>query len=138
MNRSKPIFLVEDNADDEALFVRALAKKGIKNEIVIARDGVEALERLYGSEPISPSVIFLDLKIPKIDGLQILERVRLDARTATFPVVILTSSDEPGDVARAYALGVNSYVRKPIEFAQFSETVGDLGAYWLSINELPS
>jgi two-component system response regulator len=138
MNRSKPIFLVEDNADDEALFVRALAKKGIKNEIVIARDGVEALERLYGSEPISPSVIFLDLKIPKIDGLQILERVRADARTATFPVVILTSSDEPGDVARAYALGVNSYVRKPIEFAQFSETVGDLGAYWLFINELPS
>jgi CheY-like chemotaxis protein len=138
MNRSRPIFLVEDNADDEALFVRALAKKGIKNEIVIARDGVEALDRLHGAAPITPSVIFLDLKIPKIDGLQVLERLRSDARTRTLPVVILTSSDEPGDVARAYALGVNSYVRKPIEFAQFSETVGDLGAYWLFINELPS
>lgn len=132
-----PILLVEDNADDEALFVRALAKKGIMNEIVIARDGVEALELLHGASSLAPSVIFLDLKIPKVDGLQVLAQLRADARTRTLPVVILTSSDEPGDVARAYDLGVNSYVRKPIEFAQFSETVGDIGSYWLSINELP-
>ena len=138
MSRGGPILLVEDNADDEALVIRALAKHNIKNEIVVAHDGVEALDLLLGEQRIAPRVVFLDLKLPKVGGLQVLERIRSDERTRLYPVVVLTSSDEPGDVARAYELGVNSYVRKPVEFAQFVETVGRLGSYWLLVNETPA
>ena len=134
---SGPIFLVEDNADDETLILRAMKRSNIGNEIVVARDGAEALDRLLGEEQISPSLILLDLKLPKVDGLEVLERLRADSRTRLIPIVILTSSDEQEDVLKSYELGVNSYVRKPVEFGLFSETVGRLGLYWLLINETP-
>jgi two-component system, response regulator len=134
---SGPIFLVEDNADDETLILRAMKRSNIGNDIVVARDGAEALERLLGEERISPSLILLDLKLPKVDGLEVLARLRADSRTRLVPIVILTSSDEQEDVLKSYELGVNSYVRKPVEFGQFAETVGRLGLYWLLINEIP-
>jgi len=134
---SGPIFLVEDNADDETLILRAMKRSNVGNEIVVARDGAEALDRLLGEEQISPSLILLDLKLPKVDGLEVLERLRADSRTRLIPIVILTSSDEQEDVLKSYELGVNSYVRKPVEFGLFSETVGRLGLYWLLINETP-
>jgi two-component system response regulator len=132
-----PIFLVEDNADDETLILRALTKSNIRNEVIIARDGAEAVERLLGNTRFDPCIVLLDLKLPKIDGLGVLERIRADERTKLLPVVILTSSDEQEDMIRSYRLGVNSYVRKPVEFGKFVETVGKLGLYWLLINETP-
>ncbi len=137
-NRS--ILLVEDNPDDEALALRAFQKMKIDNPITIARDGVEALEYLFAPGKNSnqrPSVVLLDLKIPKIDGLEVLRRIRAHTITKLLPVVILTSSGEQRDVIDGYSSGANSYVRKPIDFNEFSEAVGHLGLYWLLLNELP-
>lgn len=133
------ILLVEDNPDDEALTLRALKGKNISNEIIIARDGAEALEYLLGDgtapAPVLPHVVLLDLKLPKVDGLDVLKRIRAEERTKHLPVVILTSSDEEIDMVRGYQLGANSYVRKPVDFENFMSAVGNLGLYWLVINE---
>ncbi len=141
---SKIILLVEDNPDDEALTLRALKKNNILNEVVVARDGVEALDFLfatgsYAGRDIStmPQVILLDLKLPKVDGLEVLHRLRADARTKSLPVVVLTSSSEEADIVRSYHFGANSYVCKPVDFVQFMETVRQLGLYWLVLNEAP-
>jgi CheY-like chemotaxis protein len=140
----KIILLVEDNPDDEALTRRALKKNQILNEVVVARDGAEALEWLFGTGrfagrdvAVMPTVILLDLKLPKVDGLEVLQRIRGDARTKVLPVVILTSSKEEQDLAQSYSLGANSYMRKPVDFSQFSEAVRNLGLYWLVLNEPP-
>ncbi len=141
---SRTILLVEDNPDDEALTLRALKKNNITNEVVVARDGAEALDYLFGTGAyagrdvnIQPQVTLLDLKLPKIDGLEVLKRLRADERTRLLPVVILTSSTEEQDRLRGYGLGANSYVRKPVDFDQFIEAVRQLGLYWLLLNELP-
>ena len=137
------ILLVEDNPDDEALILRALRKANLANEVVVAHDGVEALDCLFGTGvyaargPVKPVLTLLDLKLPKIDGLEVLERIRGDDRTKRLPVVILTSSGEQSDVLRGYELGANSYVCKPIEFDLLSQAVTQLGLYWLLLNELP-
>jgi two-component system response regulator len=140
----KVILLVEDNPDDEALTIRALKKNNILNVVVVARDGVEALDYLFGTGKYSgrdttmmPEMILLDLKLPKLDGLEVLRRLRNDERTAILPVVVLTSSKEENDLVESYRLGANSYVRKPVDFNQFSEAVRQLGLYWLVLNELP-
>ena len=140
----KLILLVEDNADDEALTLRALHKSKIANKIIVVRDGAEALDYLFvtgkfaGPEPVElPQVILLDLKLPKVDGLEVLRRIRADARTRLLPVVILTSSKEEQDMANAYSSGANSYVRKPVDFNQFVDAIGQLGLYWLVLNEVP-
>lgn len=140
----KIILLVEDNPDDEALTLRALAKNNIKNEVVVARDGAEALDYLfatgaYASRDTStmPQVTLLDLKLPKVDGLEVLRRIRADKRTRCLPVVILTSSNEEKDLINGYSLGANSYIRKPVDFGQFIEAVRQLGLYWLVLNEPP-
>jgi len=140
--KDKVILLVEDNADDEALTRRALAKNNIQNTIVVAHDGVEALDCVFGTgsfknDPLAPVVVLLDLKLPKIDGLEVLRRIRADARTRLLPVVILTSSKEEKDVVNGYGLGANSYIRKPVDFGQFVEAVRQLGLYWLVLNEPP-
>jgi two-component system response regulator len=139
-----PIMLVEDNADDEALTLRALKRNNIHNEVVVARDGVEALDYLFGTGvhaerdlALMPQLILLDLKLPRIDGLQVLRRLRADNRTRLLPVVILTSSKEQQDLIEGYSLGANSYVRKPVDFGQFVEAVRQLGLYWLLLNEAP-
>ncbi len=139
------ILLIEDNSDDEALTLRALKKNNISNEIVIARDGVEALDFLFGTGAyasrvggVLPQLILLDLKLPKLDGFEVLKRLRADPRTKLIPVVILTSSKEQQDIVNGYGLGANSYVRKPVDFLQFVESVRQLGLYWLVINEQPS
>ena len=141
MNK-KFILVVEDNPDDEALTVRALKKSNIVNEVVVARDGVEALDYLFGEGAYAgrditemPQVVLLDLKLPKLDGLGLLRRLRADARTKLLPVVILTSSNEEQDRISSYDLGANSYVRKPVDFKQFSEAARQLGLYWLVLNE---
>lgn len=138
------ILLVEDNADDEALTLRALHKHRLGNDVVVVRDGEEALEFLFGTgryanrDPAQRlQVVLLDLKLPKIDGLEVLRRIRADARTCMLPVVVLTSSNEQCDVTQAYDLGTNSYVRKPVNFNEFIEAVGQLGLYWFLINEPP-
>ena len=138
------ILLVEDNADDEALTLRALKRANISNPIVIARDGVEALDYLFGTGAHAgrdtrdvPQIVLLDLKLPRIDGLEVLRRVRADERTRLLPVVILTSSDEDRDRLKGYELGANSYVRKPVDFNQFAEAVRQLGLYWLLLNQPP-
>ena len=139
---TKVILLVEDNPDDEALTVRALRKNKILNEIVIAHDGVEAWEYLSGEGAhagrdvaMTPQVVLLDLKLPKLDGLGLLRRLRADDRTKRIPVVILTSSNEEQDRINGYELGANSYVRKPVDYDQFVQTASQLGLYWLVLNE---
>lgn len=142
--KNKVILLVEDNPDDEELTLMALKKNNILNEVVVARDGEEALEYLLGEGPdsflvrrIYPSLILLDLKLPKVDGLEVLQKVRADERTRLLPVVVLTSSKEDKDVFESYSLGCNSYVRKPVDFAHFVEATRQLGLYWLLLNESP-
>jgi two-component system response regulator len=135
------ILLVEDNPDDADLTIRALKKGNISNEIVLARNGAEALDYLFGTGSYAgrnpsdqPKVVLLDLKLPKVDGMEVLRRIRGDKHTHSLPVVILTSSDEQRDVVESYHLGANSYVRKPVGFAQFTEAVQQLGLYWVLIN----
>ena len=137
-----PILLVGDNPDDEALTLRALRKNNIRNEVVVARDGKEALDHLFGKGasdgrkgPVLPQVILLDLKLPRIDGLEVLRKIRSNERTRLIPVVVLTSSNEHQDLVQSYGLGANSYVRKPVEFGEFMEAVRQLGLYWLVLNE---
>ena len=136
------ILLIEDNRDDEALTLRALKKNNIKNEVVVARDGVAALDFLFGTGDFEgrdltqmPQVVLLDLKLPKIDGLEVLRRMRADERTQLRPVVILTSSNEEQDLINGYWLGANSYIRKPVDVTHFMEAVRQLGLYWLILNE---
>jgi two-component system, response regulator len=138
------ILLVEDNPNDEALTLRALKKSNILNPVIVARDGAEALDYLFsrgahlGRKPAeNPEVVLLDLKLPKIDGLEVLRQLRSDERTKLLPVVVLTSSIEEQDVIRGYALGANSYVRKPVDFDQFVDAVKQLGLYWLVLNQRP-
>ncbi len=140
----KTILLVEDNPDDEALAIRALKRNHISNQIVVARDGVEALDYLFGrgiyaERDISskPTVVLLDLKLPRVDGLEVLRQLRTDDRTRLLPVVILTTSSEEQDMLNSYSLGCNSYIRKPVDFVQFSEAIRQLGMYWLLMNEPP-
>lgn len=136
------ILLVEDNPDDEALTLRAFVKNNIKNDVVVAHDGVQALDYLFGTGEHAgrdannrPAVVLLDIKLPKVDGLEVLRRLRADERTKFTPVVILTSSKEEQDLVRGYSLGANSYVRKPVDFSQFMSAVHQLGMYWLVLNE---
>lgn len=142
---SLTILLVEDNPDDEVLTVRELQKQHIVNEIITMRDGVEALEYLFGTGQYAsrdvrdfPTVVLLDLKLPKVDGLEVLRRIRADDRTKHIPVVVLTSSDDQRDVVESYRLGANSYVCKPVNFKQFQEAVRHVQFYWLRLNEPPS
>ena len=141
---AKIILLVEDNPDDELLTLRALAKNNIMNEVVVVRDGAEALDFLFGRGAyatrdlrVMPTVTLLDLKLPKIDGLEVLRQVRANEQTRLLPIVILTSSKEEQDLLSGYRLGANSYVRKPVDFAQFVDAVRQLGLYWLVLNERP-
>ncbi len=137
----KLILLIEDNPDDEALTLRALKKNDIQTEVRVARDGQEALDYFFGADSLvnpTPTVVLLDLMLPKVNGLEILRRIREDERTNTQPVVILTSSKEEQDILKSYKLGANSYIRKPVDFAQFTEAVRQLGLYWLVINESPA
>jgi len=142
---NKIILLVEDNPDDETLTLRALSKSNILNKIVVARDGAEALDYLFGTgihdgrdTSIQPQMILLDLKLPKVDGLEVLKRLRADPRTALLPVTILTTSNEERDIVTSYQLGVNSYVCKPVDSDSFMEAVRQLGLYWLVLNTAPS
>jgi two-component system response regulator len=142
--RERVILLVEDNADDEALTMRALSKNNISNKIVVARDGVQALDYLFGTGPYAgrntseqPELILLDLKLPKVDGFEVLKKLRADERTKLLAVVILTSSKEQQDILSGYGLGANSYIRKPVDFQHFVEAVLQLGLYWLVLNERP-
>jgi len=131
------ILLVEDNPDDEMLCLRALKKNDITNEIIVARDGAEALDYLFTKDSGTselPHLMLLDLKLPKVSGLQVLERARAHPRTQLLPIVILTTSIEEHDLVESYRLGVNSYIRKPVDFAEFTETVRQLGLYWLLLN----
>jgi two-component system, response regulator len=129
------IVLVEDNPDDQALTLRALKKQNIANEIVVLEDGVVALEYLLDPNKPRPHLVLLDLKLPRLDGLELLRRLRSEPRTQLLPVVVLTSSDEDRDVIEGYRLGANSYIRKPVDFNQFSEAVRQLGLYWLVLNQ---
>jgi two-component system response regulator len=143
LDESKVILLVEDNPDDEALTLRAFKKNNIGNRIVVVRDGAEALDWLFkrgahSSRPeADPQVVLLDLKLPKVDGLEVLRQLREDNRTKLLPVVILTSSKEESDLLRGYELRANSYIRKPVDFAHFVESVKEIGMYWLVLNEPP-
>lgn len=130
----KSILLVEDNPDDEALTLRALRRNNLQNDIIVARSGQEALD-LLAQLPVLPCVVLLDLKLPKIPGLEVLRRIRAEARWRTLPVVLLTSSNEERDIETGYALGANSYVCKPVDFQQFTAAVSQLGLYWAVINE---
>jgi CheY-like chemotaxis protein len=137
------ILLVEDNPDDEAMTLRALKLTNLAHDIVVVHDGVSALEYLHGENGSAgitplPQVVLLDLKLPKLNGFEVLKRVREHPATTTLPVVILTSSDEDRDLAESYALGVNSYVRKPVDFREFATAVGSLGMYWLLVNKAPN
>ena len=142
---NKPtILLVEDNPDDEVLTLRALKKNNIGNEVVVVRDGVEALDFLFCTGGYAdrdphelPQLVLLDIKLPKVDGLEVLRRIRADQRTRLLPVVILTSSKEQQDLIKGYEGGANSFVRKPVDFSQFAESIRELGLYWLVLNESP-
>jgi two-component system response regulator len=145
MTRSGIILLVEDNPDDVELTLRAFEKSKLVNKVVVARDGQEALEYLFATgahagrgEDEDPQVVLLDLKLPKLDGLNVLRRIRADERTKRLPVVILTSSNEERDLIASYDLGANSFVRKPVDFAEFIEASRNLGLYWLVLNQLPN
>lgn len=140
----KTILLIEDNPDDVALTLRALRKNNIANEVTVAKDGVEALDYLFGTGTYAgrdmskmPAVILLDLKLPRISGLEVLQRLRADKRTRLLPVVILTSSKEEQDLIDSYMLGANSYIRKPVDFTKFVDAIKSLGLYWLILNEPP-
>jgi len=142
--KEKIILVVEDNPDDEALTLRALKKNKIANEVVVVRDGAEALDYLFATGAhagrdtgVGPQVILLDLKLPKMDGLEVLRRVRADERTKLLPVVILTSSKEEQDIIQGYSSGANSYIRKPVDFEKFAAAIGQLGLYWVVLNEAP-
>jgi two-component system, response regulator len=137
-NRS--ILLVEDNPDDEALTLRALRKNKILNEVVVAHDGAEALDHLFADDARArqPGLVLLDLNLPKVDGLEVLRRIRADERTQIIPIVVLTSSKEQEDVLAGYRGGANGYVRKPVNFADFAEAVSTLGMFWLLLNESPA
>lgn len=141
--KSRPILLVEDNPDDEELTIRAFRKNKIHNEIVVARDGVQALDILFGTGsysekgPLIAQLVLLDLKLPKIDGLEVLRRIRADPQKRMLPVVVLTSSKEEQDIAAGYNNGCNSYVRKPVDFKEFVEAARQLGLYWLVLNQCP-
>jgi two-component system response regulator len=144
MKKKKVILLVEDNPDDEELTLLALRESNILNEVIVVRDGVEALDYLFAAgeyadrDPrCTPQLILLDLKLPKLGGLEVLERLRADPRTRLIPVVVLTSSSEEEDIVASYRLGANSYVRKPVEFHRFADAVRNLGLYWLLLNESP-
>lgn len=141
MTEKAVLLLVEDNPDDEALAVRALKKNHVLNEVIVVRDGAEALDYLYGTGKYEgrdvakqPEVVLLDLKLPKVDGLEVLKRIRSDERTKYLPVVVLTSSSEEKDLVESYKLGANSYIRKPVDFQQFSEAIQQLRLYWLVLN----
>lgn len=141
-NRGGFVLLVEDNPDDEELAVMALQSAGLRLPIVVARDGAEAIDRLVGTaadggKPGRPLIVLLDLKLPKVDGFGVLKRIRETESLRNLPVVILTSSDTDDDINRSYALGVNSYVRKPVAFESYKSTIGALGHYWLTLNEFP-
>jgi two-component system response regulator len=142
--QSKIILLVEDNPDDVALTLRALKKSKIMNEVVVAQDGIEAIDYLYGTGKyagrdtnVKPQVVLLDLKMPRMDGLEVLQRIRKDDLTKLLPVVVLTTSSEDRDRVESYKVGANSYIRKPVDFNQFAEAVNQLGLYWLVLNEAP-
>lgn len=144
MNAGKAILLVEDNPDDEALTLRAFRKNNIRNEVVVARDGAEALDYLFARGQYAgrnaadlPQVVLLDLKLPKVDGIEVLRQVRGDPRTRMLPIVVLTSSKEDRDLSECYRLGCNSYVRKPVDFDQFINAARQLELYWLLLNETP-
>ena len=139
-----PILLIEDNADDEALTIRAFQKNNIRNDVIVAHDGVEALDYLFGTGAHAgrdlatmPQLVLLDLKLPRVDGLEVLRRLRAESRTRLLPVVILTSSKEERDLVSGYSMGANSYVRKPVDFGEFTEAIRQLGLYWLILNEPP-
>lgn len=141
---TKIILLVEDNADDEALTIRALEKNSVRNRVVVARDGVEALDYLFAKgsyegkkEHELPTVVLLDLKLPRVDGFDVLKHMRENPNTRRIPVVVLTTSSEDNDIEKSYDLGANSYIRKPVDFSKFLETVKNLGLYWLLLNESP-
>ena len=141
----RTILLVEDNPDDEALTLRSLNKSKVVNEVIVARDGAEALDYLLGTDYTAtarldrlPEVVLLDLKLPKIDGLEVLRRLRTSERTKYLPVVVLTSSDEEPDLLESYKLGANSYIRKPVDFASFAEAVRQVELYWVILNEAPT
>jgi two-component system response regulator len=141
---TKTILLVEDNPSDIDLTKRALSKGHILNELIVVEDGQEALDYLFGTgiyaardSAMQPALILLDLKLPKVDGHEVLKRIRADSRTKRLPVVILTSSKEDQDIASSYDLGANSYIRKPVDFVQFTEAIKNLGLYWLVLNEQP-
>ncbi len=141
---NKTILLVEDNPDDVKLTLKALERSRVANEVKVARDGVEALDYLFGTGAfagrdmsIMPQVVLLDLKMPKMDGIEVLRRIRSDGRTKLLPVVVLTTSNEDRDRIESYRLGANSYIRKPVNFSQFAEAVQQLGLYWLILNEAP-
>ncbi|ADH86058.1 response regulator [Desulfurivibrio alkaliphilus] len=140
----KIILLVEDNPDDEALTIRALKKNNILNEVVVARDGAEALDYLFGrgafagrDPAVLPELVLLDINLPKLNGLEVLEKIRADPRTELLPVVMLTTSNEEQDLLKSYLLRANSFIRKPVDFTQFSEAIRQLGVYWLVLNQGP-
>ena len=134
---AKRILLVEDDPDHELLTIRALKRSNIANHVTVARDGAEAIEILFAEGAKLPQVILLDLKLPKVEGLEVLRRIRESEATRMLPVVVLTSSDEERDLVRSYQLGVNSYIRKPVNFNEFAEATRQLGMYWLLLNECP-
>ncbi len=144
MARPKTILLIEDNPDDEVLTLRALKKSNLTNDVFVVRDGVEALDYLFATGTHAgrnakdlPTIVLLDLKLPKIDGLEVLKRLRANDATKMLPVIVLTSSNEQKDLVSSYSLGANSYIRKPVDFDQFVQAVNQLGLYWMVLNQVP-